>query len=194
MILVLSANCAVRHQFYPQWALVLWSHIISSKKHSNATGPSSRGSASKRRMQLTSYLWKKLECYVKNYGKAMELFFLGSVRTLWVILMSTSLIFFECYNTSPWKKKTDFVPVIWNKNLFSFVRIVHTGTATWNLKAHAINFSCPDAVQPSRQLPATPVVPPAKGSDSSGPSTPTRLPAMQEVHHTQGLSPDSVVT
>ena len=86
MILVLSANCAVRHQFYPQWALVLWSHIMSSKKHSNAAGLSSRGSASKRRMQLTSYLWKKIGMLWKNYGKAMEFLFLGSVRTLILIL------------------------------------------------------------------------------------------------------------
>ena len=55
---------------------------MSSKKHSNATGPSSRGSASKRRMQLTSYLWKKNGMLWKNYGKAMEFLFLGSVRTL----------------------------------------------------------------------------------------------------------------
>ena len=50
-----------------------------SKKNSNAAGQSSRGSASKGRMQLTSYLGgKKLE----RYGKAMEFFFWGSVQTL----------------------------------------------------------------------------------------------------------------
>ena len=51
---------------------------MSSKKHSNAAAQSSRGSASKGQMQLTSYIWKKLECY----GKAMGFFFWGSVRTL----------------------------------------------------------------------------------------------------------------
>ena len=57
---------------------------MSSKKHSNATGPSLRGSASKRRMQLTSYgtYGKKIGMLWKNYGKAMEFLFLGSVRTL----------------------------------------------------------------------------------------------------------------
>ena len=55
---------------------------ISSKKHSNAAGQSSRGSASKGQMQLTSYLWKKIGMLWKNYGKAMEFLFWGSVRTL----------------------------------------------------------------------------------------------------------------
>ena len=55
---------------------------MSSKKHSNAAGQSSRGSSSKGRMQLTSYLWKKIGMLWKNYGKAMEFLFWGSVRTL----------------------------------------------------------------------------------------------------------------
>ena len=55
---------------------------MSSKKHSNATVPSSRGSASKIRMQSTSYLWKKIGMLWKNYEKVMEFVFLGSVRTL----------------------------------------------------------------------------------------------------------------
>ena len=59
----------------------LKSHM-SSKKHSNGAGQSSRGSASKRRMHLTSYLWKKIGMLWKNYGKAMEFLFWGSVRTL----------------------------------------------------------------------------------------------------------------
>ena len=59
----------------------LKSHM-SSKKHSNGAGQSSRGSASKRRMHLTSYLWKKIRMLWKNYGKAMEFLFWGSVRTL----------------------------------------------------------------------------------------------------------------
>ena len=58
---------------------------ISSKKHSNAAGQSSRGSASKGWMQLTSYLWKKIGMLWKNYGKAIEFLFWGSVRTLYVI-------------------------------------------------------------------------------------------------------------
>ena len=55
---------------------------MSSKKHSNAAGQSSRGSASKGRMQLTSYLWKKIGMLRKNYGKVMEFIFWGSIRTL----------------------------------------------------------------------------------------------------------------
>ena len=81
MGLVLSTNCAVRHQFYPQCTGALKSHM-SSKKHSNGAGQSSMGSASKRRMHLTSYLWKKIGMLWKNYGKAMEFLFWGSVRTL----------------------------------------------------------------------------------------------------------------
>ena len=75
MRLVLSTNCALRHLLYPQCHM-------SSKKHSNAAGQSSRGSASKGWMQLTSYLWKKIGMLWKNYGKAMEFLFWGSVRTL----------------------------------------------------------------------------------------------------------------
>ena len=59
----------------------IMSHM-SSKKHSNAAGQSSRGSSNKGRMQLTSYLWKKIGMLWKNYGKAMEFVFWGSVRTL----------------------------------------------------------------------------------------------------------------
>ena len=56
---------------------------MSSKKHSNAVVQSSRGSASKGQMQFTSYLvWKKIGMLWKNYGKAMEFLFWGSVRTL----------------------------------------------------------------------------------------------------------------
>ena len=55
---------------------------MSSKKHSNAAGQSSRGSSNKGQMQLTSYLWKKIGMLWKNYGKAMEFLFWGSVRTL----------------------------------------------------------------------------------------------------------------
>ena len=60
------------------------SHMLS-KKHSNAAGQSSRGSSSKGRMQLTSYLWKKIGMLWKNYGKAMEFLFWGSVRTLFTV-------------------------------------------------------------------------------------------------------------
>ena len=70
MILALSTNCAVIHLLYPQCHM------------SNAAGQSSRGSASKGRIQLTSYLWKKIGMLWKNYGKAMEFLFWGSVRTL----------------------------------------------------------------------------------------------------------------
>ena len=70
MILALSTNCAVIHLLYPQCHM-------SSKKHSNAAGQSSRGSASKGRMQLTSYLWKKIGMLWKNYGKPMEFSFPG---------------------------------------------------------------------------------------------------------------------
>ena len=62
----------------------LKSHM-SSKKHSNTAGQSSRESASKGQMQLTSYLWKKIGMLWKNYGKAMEFFFWGSVRTLFKV-------------------------------------------------------------------------------------------------------------
>ena len=58
MKLVLSANCVVRHLLYPQWVLVLSSHIC----HQRST-QSSRGSASKGQMQLTSYLWKSYEIF-----------------------------------------------------------------------------------------------------------------------------------
>ena len=78
MRLVLSTNCAVRHLLY---RVSTMSHM-SSKKHSNAAGQSSRGSSNKGRMQLTSYLWKKIGMLWKNYGKAMEFLFWGSVRTL----------------------------------------------------------------------------------------------------------------
>ena len=57
---------------------------MSLKTHSNASCQSSRGSASKGRMQLTSYLWKKIGMLWKNYGKAMEFLFWGSVRTLFL--------------------------------------------------------------------------------------------------------------
>ena len=79
MRLVLSTSCALRHLPYPQC------HIFDKKKHSNAAGQSSRGSASKGWMQLTSYLWKKIGMLWKNYGKAMEFLFWGSVRTLNVV-------------------------------------------------------------------------------------------------------------
>ena len=57
---------------------------MSSKKHSNAASQSSGGSSSKGRMKLTSYLWKKIGMLWKNYGKAMEFLFWGSVRTLYI--------------------------------------------------------------------------------------------------------------
>ena len=47
---------------------------MSSKKHSNAAAQSSRGSASKGQMQLTSYLWKKSECYGKTMEKLWDFF------------------------------------------------------------------------------------------------------------------------
>ena len=47
---------------------------MSSKKHSNAAAQSSRGSASKGQMQLTSYLWKKLECNGKTVEKLWNFF------------------------------------------------------------------------------------------------------------------------
>ena len=61
---------------------------MSSKKHSNAASQLSRGNASKGQMQLTSYLWKKIGMLWKNYGKAMEFLFWGSVRTLPIHLTS----------------------------------------------------------------------------------------------------------
>ena len=51
---------------------------MSSKKHSNAAAQSSRGSASKGQMQLTSYLWKNWNAMEKLWN----FFFWGSVRTL----------------------------------------------------------------------------------------------------------------
>ena len=78
MRLVLSTNCAVRHLLYPQCHIDLY----HQRNTQNAAGQSSRGSSSKGQMQLTSYLWKKIGMLWKNYGKAMEFLFWGSVRTL----------------------------------------------------------------------------------------------------------------
>ena len=78
MRLVLSTNCAVRHLLYPQCHIDLY----HQRNTQNVAGQSSRGSASKGQMQLTSYLWKKIGMLWKNYGKAMEFLFWGSVRTL----------------------------------------------------------------------------------------------------------------
>ena len=55
----------------------LKSHM-SPKKHSNAAGQSSWGSASKGQMQLSSYIWKNWNATGK-YGKAMDIF-LGICR------------------------------------------------------------------------------------------------------------------
>ena len=74
MRLVLSTSLCLK-----TFTLSTMSHI-SSKKHSKAAGQSSRGSASKGWMQLTSYQWKKIQ--LECYGKAMEFLFWGSVRTL----------------------------------------------------------------------------------------------------------------
>ena len=83
MRLVLSANCAVTHLLlFTVGTGALKAHK-SSKKHSNAAGQSSRGSASKGQSQLTLYLWKKIGMLCKNYGKAMVIFFWGSVRNLY---------------------------------------------------------------------------------------------------------------
>ena len=97
MRLVLSTNCAVRHLIYSIYNVT----YMSSKKHSNAAGQSSSGNASKGRMQLTSYLWKKIGMLWKNYGKAMEFLFWGSVRTLGLAIRRDVAI-----NFSP------FVPLI----------------------------------------------------------------------------------
>ena len=86
MILVLSANFVKASYFWihetsAQYKLCrntftpsIMSHM-SSKKPSNTAGQSSRGSASEGRLQLTSYLWKKIGMLWKNYGKAMEFLF-----------------------------------------------------------------------------------------------------------------------
>ena len=50
---------------------------MSSKKHSNAAGQSSRGSASKGRMQLTSYLWEKNWNAMEKLWKSYGISFLG---------------------------------------------------------------------------------------------------------------------
>ena len=50
---------------------------ISSKKHSNAAGQSSRGSASKGWMQLTLYLWKKNWNAMEKLWKSYGISFLG---------------------------------------------------------------------------------------------------------------------
>ena len=80
---------------------------MSSKKHSNADSQSSRGSSSKRRMQLTSYLWKKIGMLWKNYGKDMEFLFWGSVRTLHFLL----LCIFICYSS---QKHQVYLILYWN--------------------------------------------------------------------------------
>ena len=50
---------------------------MSSKKHSNAAGQSSRGSSSKGRMPLTSYLWKKNWNAMEKLWKSYGISFLG---------------------------------------------------------------------------------------------------------------------
>ena len=50
---------------------------MSSKKHANAAGQSSRGSSSKGWMQLTSYLWKKIGMLWKKLWKSYGISFLG---------------------------------------------------------------------------------------------------------------------
>ena len=50
---------------------------MSSKKHSNAAGQSSRGSSCKGRMQLTSYLWKKNWNAMEKLWKSYGISFLG---------------------------------------------------------------------------------------------------------------------
>ena len=75
MRLVLSTNCAVNLKsiLSTMCTGALKSHM-SSKKHSNGAGQLSRGSACKRRMHLTSYLWKKMECYGKTMEKLWDSF------------------------------------------------------------------------------------------------------------------------
>ena len=80
MRLVLSTNCAVRHLLYPQCHIDLY----HQRNTQNAAGQSSRGSASKGQMQLTSYLWKKLECYGKTMEKLWN-FFSGDLYEPWVL-------------------------------------------------------------------------------------------------------------
>ena len=96
MRLVLSTNCAVRHLLYPQCHIDLY----HQRNTQNAAGQSSRGSASKGQMQLTSYLWKKIGMLWKNYGKAMEFLFWGSVRTLdkykFVLSLSYKFVDIHC--------------------------------------------------------------------------------------------------
>ena len=77
MRLVLSTNCAVRHLLYPQC------HICHQRNTQMLPVNHQGESSSKGWMQLTSYLWKKIGMLWKNYGKAMEFLFWGSVRTLW---------------------------------------------------------------------------------------------------------------
>ena len=91
MRLVLGTNCAVRHLLYPQCHM-------STKKHSNAAGQSSRGSASKGRMQLTSYLWKKIGMLWKSYGIS----FLG-ICTNPVSLCLDLVLVHPNYPSSSWK-------------------------------------------------------------------------------------------
>ena len=102
MRLVLSTNCAVRHLLYPQCHIDLY----HQRNTQNAAGQSSRGSASKGQMQLTSYLWKKIGMLWKNYGKAMEFLFWGSVRTLHnTVKFKVACISFEVY---PFEVYTNF--------------------------------------------------------------------------------------
>ena len=79
MRLVLSTNCAVRHLLYPQC------HVCHQRNTQMLPVNHQGGSSSKGRMQLTSYLWKKIGMLWNNYGKAMEFLFWGSVRTLLVV-------------------------------------------------------------------------------------------------------------
>ena len=73
MRLVLSTNCAVRHLLYPQCHIDLY----HQRNTQNAAGQSSRGSASKGQMQLTSYLWKKNWNAMEKLWKSYGISFLG---------------------------------------------------------------------------------------------------------------------
>ena len=138
MRLVLGTNCAVRHLLYPQCHM-------SSKKHSNAAGQSSRGSASKGGMQLTSYLWKKIGMLWKNYGKAMEFLFWASVRTLLreTSNYATTRLKRFLVRENDWKRPVIGVRCAWFHSAWShaFNFFIHVSTIRTGHR-HYINIWC----------------------------------------------------
>ena len=76
MTLVLSTNCAVRHLLYPQC------HICHQRNTQMVPGNHQGEVLVKDGCSSLHTYGKKIGMLWKNYGKAMEFLFWGSVRTL----------------------------------------------------------------------------------------------------------------